>query len=297
MGELIQLKMDSCSDIECLIDTSSTSFSSGTIFSKLVKLKLKSMNHLQELCRGSTPTPSDIFEKLEKLKIDSCEQLDGRLFLTDLNLNRLVVLKVVDCCMLRSIFTTSTARSLVLLETLEIKSCEELQYVITDDREEPIRTEIVEENYSSMFPKLKSLRIRGCNRLEFMFPLSFAWDLLLLRIINLEDSSELKYIFGLYGHEDLQLLHQNEKQISLPSLEEISLDGLPNFLSIFPETSHRHNSGSNTSNDVLTGSKAGLTNTTAPTGIEGPMVSEKYPKLFGAKSILTPIKQQLEEST
>ncbi|TKY69261.1 Disease resistance protein [Spatholobus suberectus] len=170
MNDMIHLKLEFCSKIECLIDTSSSAV--GSIFSKLVKIEVRGMDHLTELCHG--PPPSDFLGNLEELSIHLCHQLHGRLFVGNLNLGRLKVFQVEYCRMLTSMFTPSTAASLVLLEELIIEGCKELKNIIAIEREDNRQEQILQHDddnqniYGSMFPKLKCLDIRMCDQLEFM---------------------------------------------------------------------------------------------------------------------------------
>lgn len=70
MNDIIHLKLEFCSTIECLIDTNNFSSSFGSIFSKLVKVEVRGLDHLKELCHG--PPPSDFFGNLQELSIHLC---------------------------------------------------------------------------------------------------------------------------------------------------------------------------------------------------------------------------------
>ncbi|RDX93489.1 Disease resistance protein, partial [Mucuna pruriens] len=172
MNDMIHLKLEVCSNIECLIDTSNFSSAVGSIFSKLVKIEVRGMDHLKELCHG--PPPSDFLGNLEGLSIHLCHQLHGRLFVGNLNLSRLKVFQVEYCHMLTTMFTPSTAASLVLLEELIIEGCKELKNIIASEREDNRREQILQHDddnqndYGSMFPKLKTLDIIMCDQLECM---------------------------------------------------------------------------------------------------------------------------------
>lgn len=70
MNDIIHLKLEFCSTIECLIDTNNFSSSFGSIFSKLVKVEVRGLDHLKELCHG--PPLSDFFGNLQELSIHLC---------------------------------------------------------------------------------------------------------------------------------------------------------------------------------------------------------------------------------
>jgi len=65
------------------------------------------------------------------------------------------------------IFTPSLAQSLIHLETLWIAACSGLKRLI---REKDDEGEIIPESLG--FPKLKTLSIRGCDKLEYVFRVS-----------------------------------------------------------------------------------------------------------------------------
>ncbi|XP_039683629.1 uncharacterized protein [Medicago truncatula] len=77
-----------------------------------------------------------------------------------------------------------------------------------------------------MFPNLKFLCIEECDQLQFTLPFHSAGDFLLLESIKIQLCFELKYIFG--QHQD----------VKLASLKELQLSCVPNFIDIFPESSH-----------------------------------------------------------
>jgi hypothetical protein len=77
-----------------------------------------------------------------------------------------------------------------------------------------------------MFPKLKVVNIHKCVQLQFMLPLVSGKDFLLLESIKIGECDKLKYIFG--QHQDVELA----------SLKELELNDVPNFIDIFPESSH-----------------------------------------------------------
>jgi len=119
--------------------------------------------------------------------------------------------------MLISLFQLSTARSLVLLETLKIIDCKLRENIIIVDADNDNTSQ------GSMFPKLKVLSIKTCPRIEIILPFLSAHDLPALESITIR-CDKLKYIFG--------------KDVKLGSLIEMDLDGLPNMIDIFPECNH-----------------------------------------------------------
>ncbi|KAJ7949635.1 Disease resistance protein [Quillaja saponaria] len=124
MNDLIVLMLDSCSEMECLIDTTSTTVSSFQVaavyaFSNLVILRLSHMHDFVELYHG--PTPQCFLEKLEEIHLSYCPGLSSILFPRKLNLCSLKVMEVEYCEQLTSLFPLSVARTLVQLEKLKNK--------------------------------------------------------------------------------------------------------------------------------------------------------------------------------
>jgi hypothetical protein len=104
------------------------------------------------------------------------------------------------------IFTPSLAQSLIHLETLRIEHCRGLKRLIREQDDE-IRTE------SLCFPKLKTLSIRFCDKLEYVFPVSVSLSLQNLEEMEIEFDDNLKQVF--YSGEGviLRLFRQSMESI------------------------------------------------------------------------------------
>ncbi|KAI4308411.1 hypothetical protein L6164_031490 [Bauhinia variegata] len=234
-----KLFLDSCDDIECLFDATNINVSSqgASNLSALVELHVEDMDSLRELFHG-TPPNSGSFEKLKKLYVERCNQLHGILFVGNLNLRSLKVVEVNDCPMLTSLFTLSVALSLELLEELDISNCSGLKYIIITDEKDVYDQKMI-SCAASIFQKLKSVDIYDCESLEFIFPVCLAGRLVQLEKITIDGADHLKHIFGEYQDEGKKHLYQTfDKEIMLPKLQKIDLEGIPNFNGIFPMYSH-----------------------------------------------------------
>ncbi|KAK7246197.1 hypothetical protein RIF29_41057 [Crotalaria pallida] len=220
-----------CDDIGCLIDSTNCSSQDASMLCALVELEVVHMDNLKELCHG-TP-PSGFLEKLQSLSLEECTQLSGILFVGNLNLRSLKVLIVRECPVLTSLFTSFVALSLELLEEIEINICAGLEYIIADERkweEDGFDQKI---NSGTIFGKLKSVVVWKCPRLKFLFPVCLARKLIQVEVIKVGDAADLKHIFGQYQDEG-KLLHLNDNENLLPSLQQIDLSNIPSFDSIFP---------------------------------------------------------------
>ncbi|CAL0307409.1 unnamed protein product [Lupinus luteus] len=243
MNDLTKLRLRSCSEIECLVDTTSDNdgdFIIDAFLPGLVKLELEEMENLMELCRSSTPHALSFFEKLEEVHIRKCQQLQS-IFPRNCKLGNLKILKidgrgfshstVAISCTAVALFSISVAESLQQLEEISIADCKELRHIISNEEEEI--SPAVNKSHL-MLPNLKKLSIHYCPKLEFALPSSCAAGLVRLQELEISKASELKYIFGNYDHEH-HSSQQNEIRSNLRAVKVLKLQNLPNFVRICVE--------------------------------------------------------------
>jgi hypothetical protein len=106
------------------------------------------------------------------------------------SLQSLIHLKLSFLYKLTFIFTPSLAQSLIHLETLKIKYCDELKCLI---REEDGEREIIPESLG--LPKLKTLSVIYCDELEYVFPVSVSPSLQNLEEMEIDFADNLKQVF------------------------------------------------------------------------------------------------------
>ncbi|XP_028803921.1 uncharacterized protein LOC114758992 isoform X2 [Neltuma alba] len=230
MNELTEFLLHDSDNIECLIDTANYKrYQAESVFSRLLKLRIKSMKCLEVLCRGSPPF--GLFETLEELFIVESSQLHCIVSVGKLNLCNLKHLQLEDCPRMTSVFTYATARTMVLLEVLKVRDCNALKHIIRDEEEDDILS------LGPLFPQLKQVSVKGCDHLEFILPASFV-GFLELESLEVEDAGELKYIFGIYNHEGIQSRNGIQMVIDLPILKVLKLTDLPNIINICPQNCH-----------------------------------------------------------
>ncbi|OIW01225.1 hypothetical protein TanjilG_10386 [Lupinus angustifolius] len=242
MGDLVELSLESCLKVECLVNTQ---HNRSLVFSKLEELKLSSMDSLKELCIGDIP--SDFLESLKSISIEHCAHLQGILFKKNTNLSHLKSVKLFDCQQLTFIFQISIVQSLALLEelrigeflrylpeleVLEIQDCNELKQIIEKDTDlknhllspkpcfPKLEVLVVKDccnlkcliHESSDVPKVKTIRIERCAMLQVMFTASNN-----LRYLPELKNLEIKQCWGLekITKED----HTNFLQPCFPKLE------------------------------------------------------------------------------
>jgi len=155
--------------------------------SSLTRLQLYQLPELKCIWKG--PTSHVSLQSLADLHLDSLDKLTF-------------------------IFTPSLVQSLPQLESLHISKCSELKHII---REEDGGSEIFQE--SPGFPKLKTISIEECGKLEYVFPVSVSPSLLNVEQIRILNAHNLKQIF--YSVEGDALTRDGI--IKFPKLRELSI--------------------------------------------------------------------------
>ncbi|KAK7389417.1 hypothetical protein VNO78_24443 [Psophocarpus tetragonolobus] len=222
---LVKLSLYKFPQLECLVDNNEyIKCHIQNVLSKLVELRLSSMENFKELCSGSLPV--QLLKSLETLSIIECKQLQGMLFKSMLSLCNLKSLIVESCPMLTSLCQLSTTQSLVLLEDLYISNCDELKCIvdISGYNEKKIS--------SSVFPNLETLGIHECPKLDFILPVIVAQDVPKLKFIYITHCSELKCIFCEHQNKHEEDLHQELTDAIFVILKEVYLFDLPKFVDI-----------------------------------------------------------------
>ncbi|XP_019433962.1 PREDICTED: uncharacterized protein LOC109340689 isoform X2 [Lupinus angustifolius] len=231
--DLVELLLCDSDILECLIDNANHLSQLGPVFSKLVRLRISGMDRLETLCNG--PPPPRVFEKLERIHIMDCSRLYRSLFAGKLNLCNLKAFELRNCPMLTSLLTPTIAESLVMLESLEIKECNGLKHIITNEEGEIISDYI---HHTPLFPKLKDLVVEECKQLENFIPVSYVHGLVHLENLQITRCPRLKYIFGECNHENQLPSYQTHNQfqvIKFPALKSLWLEDLSNIKGICPE--------------------------------------------------------------
>jgi hypothetical protein len=135
------------------------------------------------------------------------------------SLQRLTRLELRCLRKLTFIFTPSLAQSLIHLETLWIEDCGGLNHLI---REKDDEGEIIPE--SLCFSKLKTLFIWGCDKLEYVFPVSVSPSLQNLEEMQIQFNDNLKQVF--YSGEGDDIIVKSKIKdgiIDFPQLRKLSL--------------------------------------------------------------------------
>ncbi|KAI4306726.1 hypothetical protein L6164_029979 [Bauhinia variegata] len=92
------------------------------------------------------------------------------------------------------------------------------------------------QSYILKFPRLRRLKINGCNSLVYIFPISIAQGLQKLEEMEICENEQLKHIFSWSNYQNFSS-HQCENNLSIefPVLKEIYIKDLPNIISVSPE--------------------------------------------------------------
>ncbi|KAG4966473.1 Disease resistance protein [Glycine max] len=239
MNHLTFLILEDCPEIKCVFDSTNVDLlQTEDAFSSLVILCLSELDNLEEVFND--PSSRCSLKSLEELTIKRCRQLYNISFPKNSKLCHLKFLRIEHCPMLTCIFKPSIAQTLELLEEVEISGCSELKQIIEEVEEGSVDYVSSQSHTSLMLPKLRTLIIRRCQGLEYIFPMCYAHGLASLEELNIRFCDKLKYVFGSEKEHDLRVYqHQSHRQtnihINFLNLETLVLDELPNLVEIWPK--------------------------------------------------------------
>ncbi|KAH9752719.1 Disease resistance protein [Citrus sinensis] len=147
-------------------------------------IELGHLNHLKQLCKQDSKLDS-IFQYLEILKVYHCQNLLSLLPSSSVSFRNLTKLVAVGCKELIHLVTSSTAKTLVRLVTVQVYGCRAMTEVVINDKEGVDIEEIVfsklkalilcdldsltsfcSANYTFKFPSLEYLEVIGCPKMK-----------------------------------------------------------------------------------------------------------------------------------
>ncbi|XP_022735537.1 probable disease resistance protein At4g27220 [Durio zibethinus] len=150
------------------------------------------------------------------------------------NLQSLKTMRIWECAKLAYLFSTPLAQSLEHLEELEIKDCGFLEHVIFGEAENEDQIVSNVDGYPFRWPKLRTLKIINCGRLNYVFPITLAQGLPYLESVEITDCSQLKQVFNMTkdkGGRPLQdIVLQRLQFLRLKNLEKLSSFCPENFV-------------------------------------------------------------------
>ncbi|XVE80367.1 hypothetical protein DITRI_Ditri14bG0134200 [Diplodiscus trichospermus] len=263
LNELTLLELESCGDLECLIEQTPELYnhdqSPERLLPKLQELIVRNCNDMlsvipattnlekvtAEYCaqlqvifqmQGSIPARKEneeilLLSNLKELKLDLLPELrciwKGPIH--HVNLQSLKVMIINGCDKLDSLFSPSLAQTLLHLEELWICFCRELAHIISPEPGRDYHGIVSNTHLFPLicWPKLKTLTVRNCQKLEYVFPITLAQGLEYLEVIMITNSPKLKQLFNNIAEEK-----GNGEDILLPRLRSLVLEDLENLSSL-----------------------------------------------------------------
>nr|KJB62789.1 hypothetical protein B456_009G436500 [Gossypium raimondii] len=258
VNELTSLHLESCNDMEFLIDTKKDQ-GSTVAFSNLVELNIESMVSLKGLCYGVSP--SRFLQNLKQVSIERCEELQVIFQMDKLSekvkcqaplLSNLTILKLyslpkleriwevkqshraiaslqslkvvrIDYCdNLKTIFSPCLALSMLHLEELYIRYCDRLEQVIGFGQEDEI---IENDSPLCCLPKLRILRIQICPNLKYVCANTWTQGLQSLESVYIRGCSQLIQVFNMEQNkhgQDIVLPELGSQKLVLHNVENSS---------------------------------------------------------------------------
>ncbi|XVF77058.1 hypothetical protein PTKIN_Ptkin14bG0009400 [Pterospermum kingtungense] len=208
LNELTVLKFDNCSSFEYLIDTTKENVPKGFL-QNLKELTIEWCDGLDELFKIAQPLSNlEHYFSLQSLK----------------------VVNISECGKLKSLFSPSLIQSLLQLEELRIRECPKLKTLFAE-LESIGEMESNSHIHPLCLPRLTTLNISYCNRLEYVLPITLAQGLPQLKTLDIYVCHQLKQVFGGVAkqHEGV------EHRIKLPHLRRLLLYASTNLSSFGPE--------------------------------------------------------------
>ncbi|KAK8648276.1 hypothetical protein V6N13_129034 [Hibiscus sabdariffa] len=270
LNGLTSLKVMRCMNFDCLVDTTMGNGPTSAL-TALETLRIIESNGLETLCKGQPP--NGFLKNLKELAVSYCFKLQvvfqkydhpynreknqekslsnlQSLKLLDLlelrwifkgsahsySLQSLKVVNIKSCNKLESLFSPSLIQSLVMLEQLKIEECDELKALFTESGNDG------EIDANCSLPKLKTLFIRGCSKLECVVPITLAQGLPALESLQVSDCEELKQVFGMGNGQD-GFEHHSEIEsnssllpLCLPKLKTLNISSCSKLECVVPIT-------------------------------------------------------------
>ncbi|XP_028800062.1 disease resistance protein At4g27190-like [Neltuma alba] len=131
---------------------------------------------------------------------------------------------------LKFVFSAHMCQSLPELTSVTISCCEELEAIFSENEE----TQKNPPNAESCLPKLKTLRVSGCNKLKFILSFMIGPTVSMLPQLStlaISNSSEMEEIFKCPNIEDHHI-DSSEKEITFPNMKYLELKNLPRLVNV-----------------------------------------------------------------
>ncbi|KEH15331.1 hypothetical protein MTR_1344s0010 [Medicago truncatula] len=169
MNDLIELSLETCHQVQCLLDTKHINSEVPSVFSNLKKVTLISCSMLVSVFDLSTARGLLL---LEKLKIIDCEKLENIITTDCDNDNKnscnsmfpnLKFLCIEKCHKLQFILPCHSAGDFLLLEYIKIENCHKLEYIFGQHQDvKLVSLKILKHNdvpnFIDIFPEALSIK-------------------------------------------------------------------------------------------------------------------------------------------
>ncbi|KAL4273183.1 hypothetical protein GQ457_13G005030 [Hibiscus cannabinus] len=240
LNGLTLLGVEKCNDFECLVDTTTENRPTSAL-TLLETLTITMSNGLETLCKGQPP--HGFLKNLKELFVKSCSKVQVVFQMDDLPYNReqirekplsnLQTLKLYDLEELRWIFKgPAHSFSLQSLESVKIRNCSKLESLFSP-------------SLPLCLPKLKTLDISFCSKLECVVPITLAQKgLPALESLKVFNCEELKQVFGMgNGQDGVEHHHHGEIEsntsplpLCLPKLKTLYIETCSKLECVVPIT-------------------------------------------------------------
>lgn len=178
----------------------SLTFPDGFVFPKLKRYDIA----VNEYCSNHHPTPRSL--KIKAVSLHAFKELFWNIEYVSLN-------SIVGC---QNMVPTLDQAGLGKLTCLTVTSCNEMECLVDTKFQELMN------NQSLFFAKLTSLRIDGCSRLGYLFPISLVEVLSQLKVLHFVNLPQLKQVL-----RPEKETGANEIVLTLPSLQDLRVANCP----------------------------------------------------------------------
>ncbi|TKY46830.1 putative disease resistance protein [Spatholobus suberectus] len=152
---------------------------------------------------------------------------------------KLEIISIEKCNKLKTVFCTTLATSLTGLQHLDVKNCNEVEFIISLPSKEAGKLGSLSASSQQVcFPKLRSFCIIGCNKMKTIFFATIVASLSSLNSLFVADCDNLEAIVSPYSTEEKQhrYLSAPPHQVFFPELGSIVIVGCEKLKTIFFKT-------------------------------------------------------------
>ncbi|XP_028069400.1 disease resistance protein At4g27190-like isoform X3 [Camellia sinensis] len=227
--KLTELSLQSCQDLEYVIDTTDGVPVPQIAFPVLQSLCLENLDKLKEICHGQLP--EEAFSALKRLKLQDLPALThlwkGPTQLV--RLHNLTSLELQSCHKLERMFSLSIARDLMQLQILHVCACRKMEVLISSEEEgdqNEIASTTTETTDKIVFPKLKELYLDSLPSFTAICEVMNGIELLQLNELKLCEIPMLNS-FCNTSDSNYDTIQPLFNKVAFSALKELKLWGVP----------------------------------------------------------------------